>query len=174
MLDISITLIIIAHVVVSFLMILVILMQRPKQEGLGAAFGSGMTDQAFGARTSDVLQKGTVFLGTLFFVFSLVLAILMGKRNAIESAVIEEGKAAAKTEEVASTENLDIQATALTEAEKLAQELARELERNEDSDAAETTEETALETTETTVVEPTEETTEEPAEEEPESPTGEQ
>jgi preprotein translocase subunit SecG len=80
-LDISITLVIIAHVVVSLLLILVILMQRPKQEGLGAAFGSGMTDAAWGARTTDVLQKGTVYLGTMFFVFSLVLAILMGKRN---------------------------------------------------------------------------------------------
>ncbi|YCM46058.1 preprotein translocase subunit SecG [Verrucomicrobiaceae bacterium 227] len=80
-LDISITLVIIAHVVVSLLLILVILMQRPKQEGLGAAFGSGVTDAAWGARTTDVLQKGTVYLGTMFFVFSLVLAILMGKRN---------------------------------------------------------------------------------------------
>jgi preprotein translocase subunit SecG len=69
---------------VSLLLILVILMQRPKQEGLGAAFGAGMTDAAFGAKTTDVLQKGTVYLGTLFFIFSLVLAILMGKRNAIE------------------------------------------------------------------------------------------
>ena len=84
MLDIFITLVVIAHVVVSLLLILVILMQRPKQEGLGAAFGAGMTDAAFGAKTTDVLQKGTVYLGTLFFIFSLVLAILMGKRNAIE------------------------------------------------------------------------------------------
>jgi preprotein translocase subunit SecG len=76
--------VVIAHVVVSLLLILVILMQRPKQEGLGAAFGAGMTDAAFGAKTTDVLQKGTVYLGTLFFIFSLVLAILMGKRNAIE------------------------------------------------------------------------------------------
>ena len=75
---------VIAHIVVSLLLILVILMQRPKQEGLGAAFGSGMTDAAWGARTTDVLQKGTVYLGTLFFVFSLVLAILMGKKNSIE------------------------------------------------------------------------------------------
>lgn len=85
-LDISIwiNLIVIAHVVVSALLILVILMQRPKQEGLGAAFGSGMTDAAWGARTTDVLQRGTVYLGTLFFVFSLVLSILVGKKNAQE------------------------------------------------------------------------------------------
>ena len=84
MLNTSITLVVIAHIVVSLLLILVILMQRPKQEGLGAAFGSGMTDAAWGAQTTEVLRKGTVWLGIFFFVFSLVLAILMGKRNAIE------------------------------------------------------------------------------------------
>ena len=84
MLNISITLVVIAHIVVSLLLILVIMMQKPKQDGLGAAFGSGMTDAAWGAQTTHVLQKGTVYLGILFFVFSLVLAILMGKRNAIE------------------------------------------------------------------------------------------
>ncbi len=82
-LDIAIwiKLVIIAHVVVSALLILVILMQRPKQEGLGAAFGSGATDAVWGARTTDVLQRATVYLGTLFFIFSLVLAILVGKNN---------------------------------------------------------------------------------------------
>jgi preprotein translocase subunit SecG len=80
-----IKLVIIAHVVVSALLILVILMQRPKQEGLGAAFGSGATDAVWGARTTDVLQRATVYLGTLFFVFSLVLAILVGKNNDIKS-----------------------------------------------------------------------------------------
>ena len=80
-----IKLVIIAHVVVSALLILVILMQRPKQEGLGAAFGSGATDAVWGARTTDVLQRSTVYLGTLFFVFSLVLAILVGKNNEVQS-----------------------------------------------------------------------------------------
>ena len=80
-LDISISLLLVAHVVVSLLLILVVLMQRPKQEGLGAAFGAGMTDQMFGAQTTNVLQKGTAYFGTAFLVLSLVLAILIGKRN---------------------------------------------------------------------------------------------
>lgn len=63
--------------IVSALLLLVVLMQRPKQEGLGAAFGAQMTDQAFGAQTTDVLKKGTVFFGTLFMVFAFVLAVLM-------------------------------------------------------------------------------------------------
>ena len=43
--------------IICLLMVLIILMQRPKQEGLGAAFGGGVTDQMFGAQTSNVLQK---------------------------------------------------------------------------------------------------------------------
>ena len=62
------------------LLLLVVLMQRPKQEGLGAAFGAQMTDQAFGAQTTDVLKKGTVLFGTLFMGLCFVLAVLMNAR----------------------------------------------------------------------------------------------
>ena len=71
----------VVHIVVCLLLCLVVLMQRPKQEGLGAAFGGGMTDQAFGARTTDVLQKGTVYLASLLFIITLVLSILVGTKS---------------------------------------------------------------------------------------------
>jgi len=95
-LNISINLLLVIHVAVCLLLALVVLMQRPKQEGLGAAFGAGLTDQAFGARTTDVLQKGTIYLGTLFFVITLVLAILIGKRQSNNPTIIAD---AVKTEE---------------------------------------------------------------------------
>ncbi len=63
--------------IVSSLLLLVVLMQRPKNEGLGAAFGAQMTDQAFGAQTTDVLKKGTVLFGTLFMLLCFVLGVLM-------------------------------------------------------------------------------------------------
>jgi preprotein translocase subunit SecG len=96
-LDITISLLLVAHVVVSLLLILVVLMQRPKQEGLGAAFGAGMTDQMFGAQTTNVLQKGTAYFGTGFLVLSLVLSILIGKRTfekGIDEAPLPETEAA--------------------------------------------------------------------------------
>ena len=71
----------VVHVVICLLLCLTVLMQRPKQEGLGAAFGGGMTDQAFGARTTDVLQKGTVYLATILFVITLILSILVGTKS---------------------------------------------------------------------------------------------
>jgi preprotein translocase subunit SecG len=61
-LSISINLLLVIFLIVCVLMTLIILMQRPKQEGLGAAFGGGMTDQMFGARTTDVLQKARSIL----------------------------------------------------------------------------------------------------------------
>jgi preprotein translocase subunit SecG len=99
-LNISIDLLLVIFVIVCLLMTLVILMQRPKQEGLGAAFGGGVTDQVFGARTTNVLQRGTVYLGSLFFILSLTLAVLIGQKNKTISTVTKED-AAAKVEAAA-------------------------------------------------------------------------
>jgi len=55
---------------------LVIMMQRSKQEGLGAAFGGGFTESIWGAQTSNVLVKATVWAAAIFFVLSIVLARL--------------------------------------------------------------------------------------------------
>lgn len=93
-LNISINLLLVIHVIICLLLALVVLMQRPKQEGLGAAFGGGLTDQAFGAQTTNVLQKGTVYLGTLFFVVTLILAILIGKRQSTDESMTQSEKAA--------------------------------------------------------------------------------
>ncbi|MFZ5806890.1 MAG: preprotein translocase subunit SecG [Verrucomicrobiota bacterium] len=65
-----------AHVLCSLLLTFFVLMQRPKSEGLGTAFGSAVTDSLFGAGTSDVLTKMTISLGAFFFGVTLLLAIL--------------------------------------------------------------------------------------------------
>jgi len=69
------------HVMVSLLIILLVLMQRPKSEGLGAAFGGGMTDNLFGAQTTNVLQKATRWLGGIFFALTLLLSILYSRQG---------------------------------------------------------------------------------------------
>ena len=63
--------------IVCAMLLLLVLMQRPKQEGLGAAFGAQITDQAFGARPTDVLKKGTIFFGSLFMILCFLLSVLM-------------------------------------------------------------------------------------------------
>ncbi len=74
-------------VIICLLMILTILMQRPKSEGLGAAFGGGLTDNLFGAQTTTVLTKFTVWLGGLFFLLTLVISILQVKSFAGPTAI---------------------------------------------------------------------------------------
>ena len=68
-------------VLVSLFLLLLVLMQRPKQEGLGATFGVDATNQMFGSRTTDVLQKATTYLTVVFF----LLAIGLGLLNAHET-----------------------------------------------------------------------------------------
>jgi preprotein translocase subunit SecG len=88
-LSILLTVIIVA---VSILMVLVVLIQRPKQEGLGAAFGGGTLDSALGAHTTDVLQKITTWLGIIFFVSAIGLAMVKTRQFQATAAnnVLEE------------------------------------------------------------------------------------
>lgn len=92
-LTVSINLLLILFVIICIVMTLMILMQRPKQEGLGAAFGGGMTDQMFGARTTNVLQRGTVWFASLFFVLALTLAVLIGMKNSRTPSLAESTEA---------------------------------------------------------------------------------
>ncbi len=80
-LEISIPVVVVLQVIVALLLILLVMMQKPKQEGLGAAFGGGTAGEVFGARTTDVLQKGTIYLGVAFFALTMLLAVLTTARN---------------------------------------------------------------------------------------------
>jgi preprotein translocase subunit SecG len=77
-------------VLVALLMVLVILMQRPKSEGLGAAFGGAVTENIFGAQTTNVLVKFTSWLAGIFFALSLALSILYAHRSTADSAFRRE------------------------------------------------------------------------------------
>ncbi|MFC5051692.1 preprotein translocase subunit SecG [Rubritalea spongiae] len=124
---IAINLLLVILVALSLLLCLVVLMQRPKQEGLGAAFGGGMTDQAFGAQTTDVLQKGTAYLGTAFFAVTLALSVLVSAQNS--GARLDESSLKQTEEQVASEENAAelAEVVAAVEEEVPAEEVAEEV-----------------------------------------------
>ncbi len=117
MLNASIYIVFALLLIVSSLLLLVVLMQRPKQEGLGAAFGAQMTDQAFGAQTTDVLKKGTVFFGTLFMILCFVLALLMNVRFQNEKS--ELGRAGAPAAPAAQNVATETPAPAVENLENL-------------------------------------------------------
>ena len=77
-------------VLVALLMVLVILMQRPKSEGLGAAFGGAVTENIFGAQTTNVLVKFTTWLAGIFFALTLALSVLYAHRSTADSAFRRE------------------------------------------------------------------------------------
>ncbi|MEY2480337.1 MAG: preprotein translocase subunit SecG [Verrucomicrobiota bacterium] len=78
------------YVLTALLMVLVILMQRPKSEGLGAAFGGGVTENIFGAQTTNVLTKITSWLAAIFFALTFALSILYSHKGTTSSAVRRE------------------------------------------------------------------------------------
>ena len=77
-------------VLVAALMVLVILMQRPKSEGLGAAFGAGVTENIFGAQTTNVLVKFTTWLAGIFFALTFALSVLYAHHSVASSAFRRE------------------------------------------------------------------------------------
>ena len=65
-------------IITSIALVLVVLMQKAKNDGgLGAAMGGGMAEAAFGADTSNVLSKFTINAAITFFV--LAFALYLGR-----------------------------------------------------------------------------------------------
>ena len=88
--NILINVLLAVDMLVALLMTLVILMQRPKSEGLGAAFGGGVTENIFGAQTTNVLVKFTGWLAGIFFALTFALSILYAQRSSSDSALHKE------------------------------------------------------------------------------------
>src|SRR5437867_6594490 len=88
--NILISVLLAIDMLVAVLMTLVILMQRPKSEGLGAAFGGGVTENLFGAQTTNVLTKITSWLATIFFLLTFGLSILYAHKGNTKSELRRE------------------------------------------------------------------------------------
>lgn len=93
-------------VLVALLLIGLILIQPSKSGGLGATFG-GVGESVFGAQAGSHLTKATVILASVFFLFSLLLATLIGhgagkssEVRAVDSVLKQEAAAAPAAESV--------------------------------------------------------------------------
>jgi len=73
---------------VSLFIVLVVLAQKSKDGGMGAALGGGAAEAAFGADTSNVLSKSTIYAAVIFFVlaFSLYLGRIYERKHASSAA----------------------------------------------------------------------------------------
>lgn len=70
---------IVLEVICCLLLTGIILLQKSKSEGLGMAFGSGMGESLFGARAGNVLTKGTIILGLVFIINTVILGVLFSQ-----------------------------------------------------------------------------------------------
>jgi len=78
------------EVIVSIVMIIAILLQ-PSDEGLGVAFGGGSSQALFGGRgATTFLSKLTGILGAVFFILSIIIAMLTGSSKSVVDQVTKE------------------------------------------------------------------------------------
>ena len=64
------------EIIICVLLGAVVLLQKPKEGGLGLSFGGGAAEALFGAQTGNVLVKITIILGTAFLLNTIILSRL--------------------------------------------------------------------------------------------------
>ena len=88
-----ITFLVFLHVVISIALIITVLLQSSKGEGLAGAFGggSGISGAVFGGRgAATFLSKGTSILAVAFFMSCIVLTLLSQTGTATKSTAVQE------------------------------------------------------------------------------------
>jgi preprotein translocase subunit SecG len=84
------------HVVVCFVLIVVVLLQKGKGQDFASTFGGGGTQTSFGARSgATILHRATTVAAVLFMLTSLTLTILMSRPG--QRSVLGEGSAPAES-----------------------------------------------------------------------------
>jgi preprotein translocase subunit SecG len=79
--DVMFSVVLTVHILVGLGVIGLVLLQHGKGADMGAAFGSGASGSLFGASGSaNFLSRVTAALATVFFITSLTLAYMAGKR----------------------------------------------------------------------------------------------
>ena len=88
----------IIHIIVSFFLVVVVLLQSGKAADLAGAFGGMGSQTAFGPRGSaTVLSRATTIAAAVFMVTSLSLAILATRGASSSGSVLEKQRAPVKT-----------------------------------------------------------------------------
>lgn len=85
------------EVLVCLMLALVVMLQKPKEGGLGGAIGGGMLESSLGADAGNVLIRTTAVLGAIFLINTLVLARLTSTVHS-KSMMAHEEAAPAATE----------------------------------------------------------------------------
>ena len=88
------------HVLLAFMIVGLVLLQRGKGAEAGAGFGSGASGTVFGARgTATLFSKLTAVFAAMFFATSLSLAYLGTQPSGAPSSVLERAALSASSAE---------------------------------------------------------------------------
>lgn len=87
----------VVEVLVCLMLALVVMLQKPKEGGLGGAIGGGMLESSLGADAGNVLIKTTAVLGVIFLLNTLVLARFTSTAHAKSLMANESAAPAAET-----------------------------------------------------------------------------
>lgn len=68
------------HILVALILIVLVLMQKSQDQGVGAAFGGQMTETVFGGSITPVVRM-TIWCACILLATTLVLAVLHSRRD---------------------------------------------------------------------------------------------
>lgn len=105
----------VVEVVVCLLLALVVMLQKPKEGGLGGLAG-GMGEAVFGANAGNVLIKVTAWLGAIFLINTLALARFTSKSDPHAGSVMAGEQAPVQKEAAPQPLSLDPEALNQTTA----------------------------------------------------------
>ena len=95
---------------------LVLLQKSSGQQGMGAAMGGGVADQAFGAETNSILSKNTQMATIIYFILAFILylgyqSVYSEKESdepsALLQSAVQEEAAVETTEETSAVDTPD-------------------------------------------------------------------
>src|SRR5271170_1765465 len=81
------------HILVALFVILLVLMQKSSEQGVGAAFGGGMTETVFGAGTTTALVRMTIWCAGALLATTLILAVLHSHRTRTGGSLMQRSLA---------------------------------------------------------------------------------
>lgn len=88
----------VVEVVAALLLALVVMLQKPKEGGLGGLAGASSMEAALGADAGNVLIKATAILGAVFLINTLVLVRMTSAQK--EKSVVADTPAEAPAAEL--------------------------------------------------------------------------
>ncbi len=71
----------IVEIAVCLMLGLVVMLQKPKEGGLGGAFGGGALEASLGADAGNVLIRATTILGAIFLINTMCLALVISSKS---------------------------------------------------------------------------------------------